>query len=101
MDKINIEDFKRKVEQEPNMNIIDVRPDRLYNAGHVPGAMHMPLDTIEDNLDQLNKDTHYYTYCHDGVGAAKSAEILEQNGFNVTRVEQGLPEYTGQLETAE
>ncbi len=99
--KIDMREFSDLVAERDDLNIIDVRPDKFYQAGHVPGTLHMPLDTLEENLDKLDKDAHYYTYCHDGVGAAKSAQLLEENGFNVTRVEQGFPEFTGEIEVTE
>lgn len=99
MEKIDIKELAELVESgDEKLNVIDVRPADLYNDGHVPGAEHMPLSEIEDNLNNLDKDQHYYTICHDGKGAKKAAELLDDNGFNVTRVIQGTPEYPGKLE---
>lgn len=101
MEKIDIKDFAEVVESnDENLNIIDVRPRDLYEEGHVPGAVHIPLSELEGKLKELDKETHYYTICHDGKGAKKSAEILDENGFSVTRVEQGVPEYPADLEKA-
>ena len=102
MEKIEIKDFAKLIESaEDAVPVIDVRPADLYNEGHVPGALHIPLSEIEDNLDKLDKDLHYYTVCHDGKGAEKSAEILDENGFKVTRVIQGMPEYPGETEKSQ
>jgi rhodanese-related sulfurtransferase len=101
MEKIDIQELSEIVEaSDEKINVIDVRPEDLYNDGHVPGAMHIPLSEIEDNLSSLDKNQHYYTMCHDGRGAEKAAEILDNNGFKVTRVIQGMPDYPGKAETA-
>ena len=99
MEKVDIKEFTGIVESsDKELNVIDVRPADLYNEGHVPGAKHMPLSEIENNLDSLDKDQHYYTMCHDGKGAKKAAEILADHGFDVTRVIQGMPDYPGKTE---
>lgn len=101
MEKIDIKDLAKLVESsDGDLNIIDVRPRELYEEGHVPGAVHRPLSELEGQLDELNKDEEYITICHDGVGAEKSAKLLDENGFKVKWVEQGTPEYPGTLEKA-
>ncbi|AMB98743.1 rhodanese [Aerococcus urinaehominis] len=98
MKQVTIEEFQSIVENQDDLHILDVRPKDLYEAGHVPGAVHLPLSQLEDSLDELDKDTHYYTICHDGVGSKKAATILDENGFDVTNVEKGVPDYQGELE---
>ena len=98
MKNISIKDFQEVVESGQDINVVDVRPRELYEAGHIPGAKHIPLSTVEDNLDQFNKNEHYYMICHDGKGSAKATEILTKEGFDVTNVEEGVPAYGGDLE---
>ncbi|AMB95124.1 MULTISPECIES: rhodanese-like domain-containing protein [Aerococcus] len=100
MKEVTIEEFHKIVENEDDLNILDVRPRELYEEGHVPGAKHFPLSQIEDHLDELDKDKHYYAICHDGKGSKKASEILDENGFDVTNVEKGVPDYPGELEKA-
>lgn len=100
MEKIDIKDLAEKVKSDQEkINIIDVRPADYYEKGHIPNALHMPYSQIEDRLDELNKDEHYYTICQDGKGAKKSAELLDKQGFKVTRVTQGMPDYPGETVT--
>lgn len=99
MKQVTIEEIHGIVQNEDELNIIDVRPRDLYEEGHVPGAVHMPLSEIEDNLDKFDKDKHYYAICNDGKGSKKATEILTEHGYNVTNVEKGVPDYPGELET--
>ena len=98
MKEVTIEKFHDIVKQKDDLHILDVRPKDLYDEGHVPGAVHMPLSKLEDHLAELDKNAHYYTICHDGVGSKKAAEILTNNGYQVTNVEKGVPDYPGKLE---
>ncbi len=98
MKQIHIDELYSLVENKEDLNVIDVRPEELYKEGHVPGAVHMPLSTLEDNLDELDKSKTYHLICHDGKGSKKATQILLDNGFDAVNVEQGTPEYPGQLE---
>lgn len=98
MKQIHIDELKSLVENKDDVNVIDVRPKEYYDAGHVPGAVHIPLSTLEDNLDSLDKDQTYHVICHDGVFSEKGTKILDDNGFDAVNIEQGTPEYAGELE---
>lgn len=100
MEHIEIKDLAEKIESgQEKLNIIDVRPDEYYAKGHIPNVLHIPLAELEDRLDELDKNEHYYTICQDGKGAKKSAELLDKQGFKVTRVTQGMPDYPGETVT--
>lgn len=97
MKDVSVETFHEMVENENGLNILDVRPQELYEKGHVPGAVHFPLPQIEDRLDELDKDKTYYTICQTGVSSKKAANILDRHGFAVTNVEKGVSNYPGKL----
>lgn len=100
MEEIDIKDLAQKIESGgEKINIIDVRPADYYAQGHIPNANHIPLSELENRLDELDKNEHYYTICQDGKGAKKSAELLDKQGFKVTRVTQGMPDYPGETVT--
>ena len=75
--------------------IIDVRPVEEYVAAHIKGALSMPLETINEQLVNLDKDKEIVAYCRGPhcVLAPQAMEILRSHGFHVRRLIDGLPEW--------
>lgn len=77
------------------VTIIDVRPASEYNTGHVPGAINMPLNQLDEQLASLDSDKEIIAYCRGPhcVLAFDAVEKLRQQGFNASRLEDGFPEW--------
>jgi phage shock protein E len=85
--------------------IVDVRTPEEVAAGHVTGALHIPVDEMEARIGELAayRDERVVLYCRTGRRSGIALDILRQNGF--TAVEnagafdalraQGLPTSTG------
>ena len=66
---------------------LDVRKDEEWDGGHIPGAIHHFLGTLEDEMDQLDRSTDYAVYCQGGYRASVAASLLHRAGFkNVSAV---------------
>jgi len=78
-----------------SVTIIDVRPAEEYQAGHVPGAMNIPVTDIEKQLDTLPADQEIVAYCRGPhcVLAFDAVAQLRQCGRKVRRLEDGFPEW--------
>ncbi|SDJ93707.1 ArsR/SmtB family transcription factor [Billgrantia gudaonensis] len=75
--------------------LLDVRPADEYQAGHLPGAINIPLKQLEAMLGDLPRDKEIVAYCR-GPYCALSHEAvqrLRQLGYRVRRFEDGFPEW--------
>ena len=75
--------------------VLDVRPHEEYTAGHIPGAISVPLAELETRLAGLPTDAQIVAYCRGPycVLAPQALGLLRQYGFNARRLQDGLPEW--------
>lgn len=78
--------------------VLDVRPPEEYQAGHIPGALSIPLKDLKDRLSELPRDQEIVAYCRGPycVLAVQAVEMLRNNGFRVVRLEDGVPDWRAQ-----
>lgn len=77
------------------VSIVDVRPEREYTAGHIPGACSLPLKELPTRLDEIDKDKEVVVYCRGPYSTLSdhAAAILKDEDFSVRRLELGFPEW--------
>ena len=75
------------------LNIVDVRKPGEWEAEHIDGASHHPLDFLNHNLDKLDKNTHYHVHCAGGYRSVITISLLMRNGFTkLTNILGGMDE---------
>lgn len=72
--------------------LIDVREEYEFAAGHVPGAVNLPMSTLGDRLDELPQGP-FDVICQVGGRSARVVEALEARGYDATNVEGGTGEW--------
>lgn len=65
--------------------LIDVRNPHEFDAGHLPNAVNVPLDSLRNHLDTLPKDQNIFIYCEAGLRGYLAQRILLQNGYKNVR----------------
>jgi rhodanese-related sulfurtransferase/DNA-binding transcriptional ArsR family regulator len=75
--------------------IIDTRPEHEYVAGHIKGAVSMPLGELQKRLRKLPKKKEYVAYCRGPycVYADRAVELLRASGRRARRMTDGFPEW--------
>lgn len=75
--------------------ILDTRPASEYVAGHIPGAISVPVDDLKQRLQQLTKGKEYVAYCRGPycVYADRAVELLKAQGRRARRLRDGFPEW--------
>lgn len=75
--------------------LLDVRPEDEYQAGHLPNAINIPIEQLEQMLDRLPRDQEIVAYCRGPycVLSHEAVRFLRQRGFRVRRYQEGYPEW--------
>jgi rhodanese-related sulfurtransferase/DNA-binding transcriptional ArsR family regulator len=75
--------------------ILDVRPADEFAAGHIPGALSVPLDQLDAALSRLPKRARIVAYCRGPycVLAPEAVQRLLAKGFTARRLVDGMPEW--------
>jgi len=81
--------------QQGLVTIVDVRPVEEYAAGHLQGAINVPLLELEKHLDDLPTDQEIVAYCRGPfcVLAFEAVAQLRKQGLKARRLETGFPEW--------
>ena len=63
--------------------VLDVRTPEEFKAGHIPGAVNIPVDQLQSRLDELRiaKGDEVVVHCEKGGRAAKAEALLVQSGY--------------------
>jgi rhodanese-related sulfurtransferase len=75
--------------------ILDVRPEEEYRAGHIPGALSVPVEALEAALKTLPRDREVVAYCRGPycVFSDEAVAFLRARGYRARRLRQGLPDW--------
>lgn len=88
MQSIDVHELKARTDRP----LIDVREPWEYEAGHVPGAVNLPMSTIGEHLDEL-PDGAFDVICKVGGRSGRVVEALTARGHDATNVEGGTDDW--------
>ena len=83
----------RRMDGKDKFVLVDVREDREFDAGHLPGAVHMGRGVIERDIEGKYPDlgTELVLYCGGGFRSALAADNLQKMGYtNVISMDGGF-----------
>jgi rhodanese-related sulfurtransferase len=94
MEPVDRNDLLQRV-KEGTVTVLDVRPIEEYRAGHIPGAIPVPLSKLQDLLSELPRNQDIVAYCRGPycVLAVQAVEMLRKNGFKAIRLEEGVQDW--------
>ena len=105
LDRIVREHFGDRDEPEPvemsellrraragDVIVVDARPANEYAAGHIPGALSIPIDDLKQRLQRLPKSKPYVAYCRGPycVFSDQAVGLLRAKGFQAVRLDEGI-----------
>jgi len=105
MEPVDRDELRRRV-RAGRVTVLDVRPVEEYQAGHIPGAVSVPLKELERHLRGLPRDREIVAYCRGPycVLAVLAVELLRGKGLNAVRLEDGVQDWRARgwpMETSE
>jgi len=71
----------KEFDQKKGMMILDVRTNKEYENGHIPGAIHVPLSDIGDKIKKIKKDKELVVYCQSGNRSIWAIKRLMGMGY--------------------
>ena len=95
LEPLTREELARRLQDGDPPMLLDVRPAAEHAAGHLPGAVSIPVDELRRRLAELPGDREIVAYCRGPycAFAQEAVELLRQEGFSARRLEDGLPEW--------
>jgi rhodanese-related sulfurtransferase/DNA-binding HxlR family transcriptional regulator len=93
-DAVDTDELLRRLDNGDAV-ILDVRPGQEYAGGHLPGAIHIPLEELTDRLAELPRDREIVAYCRGQycVLAHDAVRLLNANGLHARRATDGVLEW--------
>ncbi|MHB1475000.1 MAG: rhodanese-like domain-containing protein [Dermatophilaceae bacterium] len=94
LETISREELGRRL-QARDIVVLDVRPAAEYAAGHIDGAISVPLENLDEQVRQLPSTAHVAAYCRGPycVHADDAVRSLRRRGILAKRLEDGYPEW--------
>jgi rhodanese-related sulfurtransferase len=77
---VSTEEAKQLIDNK-EVIVLDVRTPEEYQEGHIPNAILIPLQELENKLIDLDKEEPYLVVCRSGNRSAQASEILTSNSF--------------------
>lgn len=75
-------DVKDRLRTGKPLQIIDVREPHEYNAGHIPGAKHIPLGQLQSRYKEIDQNLETVVVCYSGGRSSVACNFLNSVGFN-------------------
>src|SRR3954453_5935162 len=88
MPEVSAEEAKQLIDS--GAKLIDVRTDVEYEAGHIPGAEHIPVAEIQQHAAQFEKDQAVVIYCRSGNRSGPVAEAFAASGYDAHAIDGGV-----------
>jgi len=94
MDGVSLEELNNRMEKGEVL-LLDVRPKEEYENAHIPGAVSMPIEELEEKLSSLPTGRDVVAYCRGSycLWSAEAVELLRSKGINAYRLEKSVRDW--------
>lgn len=94
LEALNIDELLKRMKSK-QVVVLDVRPAKEFENGHIPGAINVPVEELAAKLKKLPRSKEYVAYCRGPfcVFADEAVNVLTKKGFKARRLVEGLPDW--------
>ena len=75
---------------EDGAQLVDVRADHEWGAGHIAGAKHLPLAELAQRTAELDEERPVVLYCRGGARSSMATDALVEAGFDAAKLSEGI-----------
>ena len=95
LDPISGSELLARLKSGEPLIVVDVRPAAEYRAAHVPGAVSIPLDQLQQRLSELPQNREIVAYCRGPycAFAPEAVRTLREHGYAARHLSEGFPEW--------
>ena len=96
LEPVSARELERRI-RDGDVTVIDVRPREEFQAGHIPGALSVPVDQLKRGRAEIAKTREVVAYCRGRycVYAVEAVTLLRRRGYRARRLADGLPGWRG------
>jgi rhodanese-related sulfurtransferase len=76
--------------------LLDVRADHEWEAGHIACAKHVPLPELPQRLEEIDKDRPVVVYCRGGNRSSMATAALNDAGYDAVKLSEGIVGWAGE-----
>ena len=95
IEELTKEELSQRLKSKDRLVVLDVRPNEEYAAGHIPGAVSIPLEELKKRVKELPKSKQIIAYCRGPLCALapEATRYLKSKGYRVKRLVEGAPDW--------
>lgn len=96
--EISVQDLKKKIDSGDKFTLVDVREQEELRISQLEGAVHIPMDDVEDRLNELDKGDEILVICRTGNRSGTITDMLRRRGYNAKNVRGGINAYSREVD---
>ena len=95
VEELTKKELWQRLKSKDKLVVLDVRPFEEYEAGHIPGAVSIPLDELKKRIKELPRSKQIVAYCRGPLCALapEATRYLKNKGYKVKRLADGAPDW--------
>ena len=97
-DNIKVDQIEEELKN--GATLVDIRNNSAYSAGHIEGAVNIPIKSLPFKMKELDKDKPVVVICYVGGSSKMASKLLSKSGYTVKNVIGGMQAWNGKVVTS-